>query len=223
MLKGIIVSSVSGSYWVEVENDLYECNARGRFKKDDVSPVVGDRVLVDIVDEENKKAVIEEILERENYIKRPKLANITKLVLVLSAKMPKPDLLMLDKQLAFAEYLKIKPIIVINKIDLSDVKEIEKIYKDLGYTVITTCAKENLGVDKLKEELKNSISAFSGNSGVGKSTLLNNIFKDSITQEGDISKKNKKGKNTTTRINLYKLAKNEYIADTPRIFNIRYI
>ena len=72
----------------------------------------------------------------------------------------------------------------------------------------------------LKEELKNNISAFSGNSGVGKSTLLNNIFKDTITQEGDISKKNQKGKNTTTKINLYKLGKNEYIADTPRIFNI---
>ena len=220
MLKGIIVSIVSNTYIVENNNELYECNARGKLKKDDILPVVGDKVLVNIIDIESKKAVIEEILPRENYIKRPKLANITKLFLVLSAKMPKPDLLMLDKQLAFAEYLKIDPIIVINKIDLNDVEQIEKIYKHIGYTIITTCAKTNLGVDQIKKELNNNISAFSGNSGVGKSTLLNNIFKSEITKEGEVSKKNKKGKNTTTITKLYKLDENEYIAETPRIFYI---
>lgn len=215
MQEGIVISNLSNTYMVELNNTLYECNARGKFKKEDISPVVGDNVYIDIIDEENKKAVIEEILPRKNYIKRPKLANLTKLVFVISAKMPKPDLLMLDKQLAFAEYLNIEPIIVINKIDLENIEDIEKIYTNIGYTVITTCAKQEIGIDKLKQQLKDNISAFSGNSGVGKSTLLNNIFKTSLTQEGDISKKNKKGKNTTTAIKLYKLENNEYIADTP--------
>lgn len=154
-------------------------------------------------------------MDRKNYIKRPKLANITKLILVLSAKMPKPDLLMLDKQLAFAEYLNIEPVIVINKIDLDNTEKIKKVYSDIGYTVIETNAKQGNGIEKLKACLQNNISAFSGNSGVGKSTLINNLFKENITQEGDISNKNKRGKNTTTSTKLYKLKDGGYIADTP--------
>lgn len=129
--------------------------------------------------------------------------------------MPKPDLLMLDKQLAFAEYLNIEPIIIINKIDLDNVEKIEKVYTDIGYTVIETNAKEGIGVKELNQYLKNNVSAFSGNSGVGKSTLINNLFEQKLTEEGDISKKNKRGKNTTTVIKLYKLDCGGYIADTP--------
>ena len=170
MLKGKIVNNISNLYYVESENGEYECNARGKFKKDDISPVVGDNVLIDVIDEENKKAVIDTIEERRNYIKRPKLANLTQLVFVLSAKMPKPDLLMLDKQLAFAELMGLKSVIVINKIDLDDksIEEIEKVYAKIGYKVIKTIAKESSGTDKVKEVLKGEISAFSGNSGVRK-------------------------------------------------------
>ena len=140
------------------------------------------------------------------------------MVFVLSSKDPKPDILMLDKQLAFAEFLGVKSIIVLNKTDLDNKKQFEEIKKDyekIGYKVIETQAKEGIGVDELKEKLKGNINVFSGNSGVGKSTLINAIFKDKITQEGEISKKNKKGKNTTTYIKLYEIDKNTYIADTP--------
>ena len=126
--------------------------------------------------------------------------------------------LMLDKQLAFSEFLGINVIIVLNKIDLDDEKQfekIEKIYKKIGYKVIETEAKKQKGIEKLQEQLKNNISAFSGNSGVGKSTLINGIFKRDITQEGEISKRNKRGKNTTTAIKLYEINENTYIADTP--------
>ena len=161
---------------------------------------------------------MEEILERRNDIKRPKIANITQIIYVLSMNMPKPDLLLLDKQLAFAEFLGINPVICINKIDLEKAEkilEIENLYKKIGYKVIKTNAKIGENIKVVEEILKNNITAFSGNSGVGKSTLINSIFNDKITEEGLISNKNKKGKNTTTTVELFKIDCNSYIADTP--------
>ncbi len=197
---------------------VYEATARGRFKKEEITPVVGDFVEIEVTDEESKKAVIDTILERKVYVKRPKLANITQIVFVVSSKDPKPDLLMLDKQLAFAEFLKIKTLIILNKTDLDkkeEFKEIKSIYKKIGYKVLETEAKNEKGMEELKEALKNNINAFSGNSGVGKSTLINGIFKQDMTLEGEISQRNKRGKNTTTAIKLYQIDENTYIADTP--------
>lgn len=197
---------------------IYEATARGKFKKEDIAPVVGDFVTFEVTDEENRKAVIEEILAREVYVKRPKLANITQIVFVVSSKEPKPDLLMLDKQLVFAEFLGIKSLIVLNKTDLDnkqEFKEIKNIYEKIGYSVIETEAKNQKGIEKLKEKLKNNVNAFSGNSGVGKSTLINGIFEKDMTIEGEISKRNKRGKNTTTAIKLYQIDEDTYVADTP--------
>ena len=219
-MKGIVVENISNLYYVEVNDQIYEATARGKFKKNNVSPVVGDNVELDILNYDKKVAIINEICQRDTYIKRPKLSNISQLIFVLSTKNPKPDLLMLDKQIAYAEYLKIKPIIVINKIDLSDnYKIIEEIYKSAGYEVLLTVAKENKGIGKLKEVLNCNVSAFSGNSGVGKSTIINALFGTNMTQEGDISKKSKRGKNTTTSVELYKIDNNSYIADTPGFSN----
>lgn len=215
-MKGIIVENISNLYKVEANAKIYDTMARGKFKKDEITPVVGDKVEIENIDDNKNTAVIEKIYERNTYIKRPKISNITQMVFVLSTKNPKPDLLMLDKQLAYAEYLGIKSIIIINKIDLSDVyKEIKEIYESIGYKVILTNAKEQKGIKEVKEALKNNISVFSGNSGVGKSTLINSLFENNMTQEGEISQKNKKGKNTTTTVKLYDLGDNSYIADTP--------
>lgn len=228
-MQGLIIENISNLYKIKTKKGTYEANARGKFKKEEITPVVGDKVEIQILDEENKKAVIEEIQERTTYIKRPKMSNITQLVLVVSSKNPKPDLLLLDKQLAFAEFLGIKAIIVLNKTDLDKKKEFEKIkevYQNIGYTVIETIAKDledipekseirSIGIHNLEKNLKVNINAFSGNSGVGKSTLINAIFKDTITQEGEISQRNKKGKNTTTSTKLYEIDENTYIADTP--------
>lgn len=217
MKQGLIIENISNKFKIKTENGTYTCDARGKFKKDEIKPVVGDKVNIEIINEEEKTGVIEEILPRINYIKRPKMANIEQLVLVISSKMPKPDLLMLDKQLAFAEFLKISPIIVINKIDLDEktVTEIKEQYKNAEYKIIETNAKIGTGVEELKSLIKGKISAFSGNSGVGKSTLLNDIFENNLTQEGLVSKKNQRGKNTTTQVTLYELEENTYIADTP--------
>lgn len=217
-MQGIIVENISNLYQVKTKNGIYETTPRGKLKKDDIIPVVGDNVQILITDELNKKAVIENVQERNVYIKRPKLANITQIIFVVSSKDPKPDLLMLDKQLAFAEYIGVEAMIVLNKTDLDQKEEFEKIkqlYSKIGYTVILTNAKQKKGIDTLKERLRNHINAFSGNSGVGKSTLINGIFDKDVTQEGEISKKNRRGKNTTTSVKLYEIDENTYIADTP--------
>ncbi len=217
-MQGRIVENITNLYQIEEEGNYFEATARGRFKKEDKIPVVGDFVEFEIIEEESKKAVINQIKERSVYIKRPKLANITQLVFVLSSQNPKPDLLLLDKQLAFAQFLGIEAIIVLNKSDLDDKKEFKKIkeiYQKIGYTIIETEAKNQKGLDELKQKLKNHTNAFSGNSGVGKSTLINSIFEEDVTLEGEVSKRNKRGKNTTTAIKLYKIEENTYIADTP--------
>lgn len=217
-MQGIIIENISNLYKIKGENDIYEATARGKFKKDEITPVVGDFIEYEIIDSEKKKAVITEIKERKVYIKRPKLANISQIIFVISSKDPKPDLLMLDKQLAFAEYMNIKSIIVLNKIDLDkkqDFEKIKNIYQEIGYKVIETNAKEKIGIKELETAMQNEINAFSGNSGVGKSTLINGIFRKNVTLEGEISKKNKRGKNTTTAIKMYEIEKNTWIADTP--------
>lgn len=218
MSKGLIISNISNIYEVEdVENKkIVKCMPRGKFKKDEITPVVGDNVEFEYQDDIT--GVINSIFARSNFIKRPKMSNLTQMIFVVSMKMPKPDLLLLDKQLAFAEYNNIKSIICLNKIDLENesiIKDIAEIYEQIGYKVIKTNAKTGEGVEQIRECLKNNITAFSGNSGVGKSTLINNIFKDIITDEGEISNKNKRGKNTTTSIRLYKINEKSYIADTP--------
>lgn len=226
-MKGIIVENISNLYRVKiieeninVEGKIYEANARGKFKKEDISPVVGDFVECEIVkeDKEKDRVSIDKILDRKVYIKRPKLANISQIVLVVSSKHPKPDLLMLDKQLAFAEFLGVDVLIVLNKIDLDkekSFKEIKRVYEKVGYKVIETEAKVGKGIEKLRKELYGNTNAFSGNSGVGKSTLINAIFGKDMTQEGEISKKSRRGKNTTTSTKLYEIDEETYIADTP--------
>lgn len=214
VVEGRIITIISNLFYVELDNNkIIECTSRGIFKNKDIKPVVGDIVKID-----NENNSILEVLNRTSYIKRPKIANVTKLILVVSAKKPNPDLLMLDKQLAFAEFLNIEPVIIINKIDLDSAvaERIEKIYSNIGYKVIQTNAKDlEKNIQEINDILKNNVSVFSGNSGVGKSTLINGIFEEVLTQEGEVSHKNKKGKNTTTSTKLYKVEENTYIADTP--------
>ena len=213
-MQGVIIEIGSNLYKAINKEDgkIYELKPRGKLKKEEITPVVGDVIEFD------EQGAIEKVLPRKVYIKRPKLANITQIILVVSSKDPKPDLLLLDKQIAFAEYLKVKVVIVLNKVDLDKKKQMENIkaiYQKIGYKVLETQAKQKIGIEGLCKILNNNINAFSGNSGVGKSTLINGIFEEELTLEGEISQKNKRGKNTTTTIKLYEIDPNTYIADTP--------
>lgn len=215
-MQGIVIGNISNMYQIETEKNIYKSYARGRFKKEEVKPMVGDVVDIEIIDAEKSEAIIENIKPRKNEIKRPKIANIDQIVFIISIKNPKPDLLMLDKQLVYVESLNIEPIIVINKIDLSDnYKKIQELYNKIGYKTVAISTKENIGIDMLRLELKGKISVFAGNSGVGKSSTINVLFGENKTLEGEISQKNKKGKNTTTDTRLYELESKTYIADTP--------
>ena len=218
MPKGIIICTSSNVYQVAEGEKVYKCLARGKFKKEKISPLVGVEVEFTITNSEKQEGVIEQILPRKNELKRPKMANLTQLILVVSMKMPSPDLLLLDRQLVFAEFMGLKATIVLNKVDLEDKEEIDriaKLYEDIGYKIIQTNAKEGIKVEEIKALLEGETTAFAGNSGVGKSTLINSIFEQELTQEGDISDKNQRGKNTTTSTTLYKYKENSYIADTP--------
>ena len=178
MLKGQIISNNSNLFQVKIENKIIECNAKGKIKKKELSPVVGDYVEIELLENEENKGIICNIMPRTMYSKRPKLSNLTQMILVLSMKTPKPDLLLLDKQLVYCEYLNIKPIICINKIDLGDIdliNHIHEIYEKIGYRVIETNAKGNIGISKLKDLLANEVTAFSGNSGVRK-IYTNKLF-----------------------------------------------
>lgn len=218
--NGIIISNASNLYIVEdvKTNNIVKCNARGKFKEQGQTLAVGDYVQYEVIDSKKNEGIINNVKERKTYIKRPKIANLTQIIFVISMKQPKPDLLMLDKQLAFAELNNIHPIICLNKIDLVDskiVQHIENVYSSIGYKIFKTNANENIGINDLKFILQNNITAFSGNSGVGKSTLINDIFENEITKSGLISEKNQRGKNTTTSTYLYKIDESTYLADTP--------
>lgn len=171
MLKGQIISNSSNLYQVQIKNKIIECNVRGKIKQTELTPVVGDYVEVEENEKEENKGSICNIFPRKMYSKRPKLSNLTQIILVISLKTPKPDFLLLDKQLAYCEYLGVKPIICINKIDLGtsdQIEHIHDIYEKIGYKVINTNGKTREGIEELKKLIVGEITAFSGNSGVRK-------------------------------------------------------
>lgn len=216
-LNGIITKSVGGIYTVDVSTDIYErkyieCKARGVFRKNNISPVCADNVVVENID---GSYIITDILPRKSLLIRPPLANLDNLVFVNSTVQPSPNLLLLDKFIAIAVYKKINPIVVFTKIDLKESEGLEEIYKNAGIEVYSVDNSTGSGYEKIKETLQGKISAFTGNTGVGKSSLLNNIFPDLSLATNEISKKLGRGKHTTRHVELYPLEKGGYIADTP--------
>ncbi len=208
-IKGVVIKVNSDLYKVDTGLNVSDYKAKGMFKFKKTNIIVGDNVEV-------SGEVIEKVYPRKNECIRPPIANIDQLIIVVATTNPNPDLELLDKQLIMAEKNDVTPIICVNKIDLSsNYEEIIKTYEKIGYQVVTTDAKNGVGIEKLAVFLQNKITAFTGNSGVGKSALTNNIFGFQKSEEGETSSKLEKGKHTTKFVELYKIANNTYIADTP--------
>lgn len=213
MLKGKIVKGIGGFYYVDADSVIYECRARGSFRNKNQKPLVGDNVRISL--NENAENTIDVIEERKNELVRPPLANLDTLFIVASLVDPKINTLIIDKLIAIAEYKRIEPVLVLTKTDLcSDYRQYVDIYEKAGIAVIVCNNVTGEGADKVKAMFDGKICAFTGNTGVGKSTLLNNIFPELKLQTGQTSKKLGRGRHTTRHCELFK-TNNGYIADTP--------
>lgn len=218
MIEGIITKGIGGFYYIDTNQGVYECRARGIFRKEKITPLVGDNVKINIIDEENKKGVLEEIEDRDTELVRPPIANVNKAIIVFAIKNPNPNLSLLDRFIVLAERESVDIVIVLTKADLATDEELNKlksIYETSGYKVISVSNEAKINIDKVKEELKGNIVVFAGPSGVGKSTLLNNIDSKFQLQTGEVSDKIKRGKHTTRHAELLKLECGGMVADTP--------
>lgn len=212
-MEGIIIKALSGFYYVSDGEKTYECKARGNFRNSGVSPLVGDRVVFETVDE--TEGIINTVLPRKNGLFRPPVANIDRLYIVSALENPAPNEFLIDKTAAFAEYSRIEPVIVFNKCDMGDFSRFEKIYKNAGFEVYTVSALTGEGAEKLRLSLAGKISAFCGNSGVGKSSILNLLFGEDKIETGEVSSKLGRGRHTTRHTELYALPSGGFVADTP--------
>lgn len=217
-INAVILKANSGFYYVRPDNaddtageGILECHARGIFRKKHITPLVGDRVLVS---REGKTSTVEEILERKNSLIRPPVANIDFLIIVASTTQPVPNLLIIDRLTAMAKEKNIEPYVVFSKGDISDVGELCDIYNKAGITSFEASGVTCDGIDRLKEIIRGRVGAFTGNSGVGKSTILNALDPTLLQVTGEISKKLGRGRHTTRIVELFPVC-GGYIADTP--------
>lgn len=211
-IKGCIVKALSGFYYVDDGREIHECRARGIMRKNGVSPLVGDNAVVSL---QSGCDSIESIAPRKNMMERPPVANVDRLYIISSYINPAPNTLIIDKLICQCELKKIEPIIVFNKCDEGDFTEISEIYRSSGFeTHIVSCETMD-GIDELKQSLTTGISVFTGNSGVGKSSLLNALFPGLNIKTGEISEHLGRGKHTTRHCELYSNGIGGFIADTP--------
>ena len=211
MLDGIIVKGIGGFYYVKTDKGVFECKARGIFRKKRITPTVGDYVSIEV---QGKKGSIEEIRERKNSLVRPPVANIDLLLIVVAAASPEPSLFLIDKMLITAEKNNIEPVICINKTDLAQRDDIKRIYASAGYKVISVSAAMDENTEELKQLISGKVTAFAGLSGVGKSTLLG-LLTEFEPETGELSEKISRGKHTTRHVELMELDGGGYVFDTP--------
>ena len=220
MIDGRLIKGIGGFYYVEAADAIYECKARGVFRKQKITPLVGDIVSITIND--NAENTIDEIRERKNSLIRPALANLDQLFVVASIADPAINTTVIDRIIAIAEHKNIEPVIVLTKTDLSDdYHKYYNIYNKAGFKVILCDNSTGIGSDDVKTLLRGKMSAFTGNTGVGKSSLLNRIDSRLALETGETSKKLGRGKHTTRHCELFKVA-DGYIADTPGFSSVDF-
>lgn len=223
-MQGKIVKGIAGFYYVHVaESGIYECKAKGAFRNQKVKPLVGDNVRLEVLDEEQKKGNIEEILPRKNELIRPAVANIDQALVIFAAAKPKPNFNLLDRFLILMQYQKVPAVVCFNKQDMVDAEELQLLkntYESAGYPVMFTSAAKEEGITAIRELLKGKTTTVAGPSGVGKSSLINLLSPEAGMETGDISRKIERGKHTTRHSELFALDEDTFICDTPGFSSI---
>ena len=218
-MQGKIVKGIAGFYYVHVvESGVYECKAKGIFRKDGVKPLVGDNVEIEILDEKDMEGNITQILPRKNELIRPAVANIDQALVVFAVTKPKPHFNLLDRFLVMMESREVPVILCFNKTDIAEdpeIAELKEIYEGCGYPLLFTSAKEEQNIEKLKSVLQGKTTAIAGPSGVGKSSLINLLQSGVKMETGRISAKIERGRHTTRHSELIVLGEDSYIMDTP--------
>ncbi|HIX76895.1 MAG TPA: ribosome small subunit-dependent GTPase A [Candidatus Fusicatenibacter merdavium] len=218
-MKGRIIKGIAGFYYVDTgESGIYECKAKGIFRKDKKKPLVGDHVEIEILSEDEKTGNLTELLERKNELIRPAVANVDQALVIFALEDPKPNVALLDRFLVMMEQQEVPAAVCFNKDDLAGpekAEEMRKIYEDCGYPVFLCSAAKKEGIDALREYLDGKTTVVAGPSGVGKSSLTN-LFQSEIHMEtGEISRKLKRGRHTTRHAQLIPLGKDTWLCDTP--------
>ena len=218
-MTGKIIKGISGFYYVYVEGaGLYECKAKGAFRKQKIKPLVGDNVEIAVIDEANKLGNVEKILPRKNELIRPAVSNIDMALVIFASAKPDPNFNLLDRFLCMMEYQKVPVTICFNKIDLVDqekLKEYSGIYEQAGYNVIFTCTKTKEGLGRIRSLHEGKTTTVAGPSGVGKSSIINCLQSDITMETGTISEKIERGKHTTRHSEIIPVSHDTYIMDTP--------
>ncbi len=212
--QGRIVKGIGGFYYVDTADGLFECRARGIFRKEKITPLVGDWVQIS-VDSGTGVGSVDEILPRKNALLRPPVANVTQMAVVMATANPKPNLYLLDKLIAAAEQAELNPLICWNKTDLDDGAELTERYKKAGFDTLQLSAETGWNLSLLQEKLQDQTTVFAGNSGVGKSSLINRILGKETFATGAVSDRVERGKHTTRHSELVHLPGGGYLIDTP--------
>lgn len=207
-----IIKALSGFYYVQTEDGVVECRARGRFRRQDQSPLVGDFVRIT---RQGDKGVLEDLLPRKNAFIRPAVANIDQLVVLASCAIPVTEPFLIDRVLAIAQMQGVPALVVVNKDDLASAQPLAEIYRKAGVPVLVTSAETGEGIEALREALNGKLSCLTGNSGVGKSSLLNRACPQLQLPVGEVSEKLGRGRHTTRHIELYSFGGGTFVADTP--------
>lgn len=218
-MQGKIIKGIAGFYYIYAEDgNIYECKAKGIFRKDNFKPLVGDNVEITVLNEEEKEGSVTSILPRRNSLIRPAVANVDQAFLIFAMENPKPNFLLLDRFLIMMEQQEIPVVICFNKKDVGEKEEMEKLYEvytGCGYRVVLSSTYEGEGMDEIHEILKGKTTVVAGPSGVGKSSITNCMQGEVQMETGEISKKLKRGKHTTRHSQVIPVEKNTFLVDTP--------
>lgn len=218
-MQGKIIKGIAGFYYIYAEDgNIYECKAKGIFRKDNFKPLVGDNVEITVLNEEEKEGSVTSILPRRNSLIRPAVANVDQAFLIFAMENPKPNFLLLDRFLIMMKQQEIPAVICFNKKDVGEKEEMEKLYEiytGCGYRVVLSSTYEGEGMDEIHEILKGKTTVVAGPSGVGKSSITNCMQSEVQMETGEISKKLKRGKHTTRHSQVIPVEKNTFLVDTP--------